>query len=236
MTTRSPKPSRAHAWLIILVVSLGASLPTVTSAHENVFLSDIVLVDLFGLGSFNQGASGNLSSQLTKKSLPAWVPPSSVGIQERSMQFSGRPAWGAGLGLTALLTRHVGINIDQSILGRSSGDADVQNADFGYLRHQTSAGLLFRLPLEKTRLAPYGIVGGGAQYGTVPTKEISVKKSSSSTVFTLTGQGFFQLGGGVEWRVLRNIGAFSDVRWMYSTVSGLPENQMQFRYGVRLAF
>jgi hypothetical protein len=223
--------------MAMLIVTLVANLSVASpAARENTFRSDLVLVDLFGLGSFNRGASGDLQNQLAQKSLPTWISRASTGIQEKSMQFSGRPSWGAGLGVTGLLTRHIGINVDQLMLGREPGDAEMQKADFGYLRYQTSAGLVLRLPLEKISLAPYGIVGGGAQYGTIPKKEISANKNSDSTMFTLTGQGFLQVGGGLEWRVLRGVGVFSDLRWMYSGVSGLPENQMQFRYGLRFAF
>jgi hypothetical protein len=233
---QKPISSRARAALTFLAITLWLTLPVSGKSTENIFLSDVVLVDLFGLGSFNRGAEGDLRNQIAKKSLPAGVTPAMVGIQEKSMQFSGRPGWGGGIGVTGLLTRNLGINVDQSALGRAAGDGDMEKADFGYLRYQTSAGLVLRLPIEKMRLAPYAIIGGGAQYGSYPKKEIVASKSSPSTVFTLAGQGFGQIGGGVEWRVIHRFGVFSDLRWMYSGVGGLPSNQLQFRYGVRMAF
>lgn len=202
----------------------------------DVFSSDVILVDLFGLGSFNRGADGDLAYKIAQKQLPPGMDPSSVGVGEQSLQFSGRPAWGGGVGITGLLSRHIGLNIDQSILGRAPASQEMKNADFGYLRHQTSAGLVLRYPINKLRVAPYGIVGGGAQYGSYPRETIYPRGSGGSTMLSLAGQGFGQLGGGVEWRVARKVGIFSDLRWMYSGVSGLPNNQMQFRYGLRIAF
>ncbi len=201
-----------------------------------IFSSDLILVDLFGLGSFNRGAGGDLPSKIVNKNLPAGVTPASIGFPENSMQFSGRPGWGIGVGITGLLTRAVGINVDQSILGRRDGDGEIDRADFGYLRHQTSAGVVMRFPIEHLRLAPYGIIGGGAQYGQYPREKIYAKKTGEPTLFALSGQGFVQLGGGVEWRVAQKFGTFADLRWMYSGVGGLPNNQMQFRYGIRVAF
>jgi opacity protein-like surface antigen len=52
----------------------------------------------------------------------------------------------------------------------------------------------------------------------------------------MAGQGFGHVGGGLEYRVTENIGVFSDLRYLFSNVSGLANNQMQWRYGLRVAF
>jgi hypothetical protein len=44
------------------------------------------------------------------------------------------------------------------------------------------------------------------------------------------------VGGGLEWRLIRNLGVFSDARYLFSGVEGLPDDQLLWRFGVRLAF
>ncbi len=92
------------------------------------------------------------------------------------------------------------------------------------------------MPIPAIRVAPYGIIGGGAQYGNQPRMMIPGRKAGSGNFFNLAGQGFGQLGGGMEFRLMNRAGVFADLRWLYSRVDGLPSNQMQFRYGIRMSF
>jgi hypothetical protein len=208
----------------------GKAMPPLT------FESDRVLVDLYGLGSFNRGAAGDFTGKVARSRVPVGFTPPPGLLPQSGLQFSGRPGWGGGLGVTVLPWRHVGIAVDQSALGRLPGSDDPASADFGYLRHQTSAALVLRLPISSVGLAPYAVAGGGAQYGNSPRIEVPGRPPKSGNTFSLAGQGFFQVGGGLEVRLWPRLGIFSDLRWFHSGVGGLPRDQMQLRYGLRTAF
>jgi hypothetical protein len=125
------------------------------------------------------------------------------------------------------------VGLEQSTFGRNQGSRVATDADYYYLRWQTSGYFLVRYPLEKLKLSPYAFVGGGAQYGIHPTVEPGTPVGSP---YKMRGLGFGQLGGGLEYRIAQGFGIFSDLRWLFSGVDGLPNNQMQWRYGIRLAF
>ena len=78
--------------------------------------------------------------------------------------------------------------------------------------HLGGYGIL-RYPIESLRLAPYALVGGGAGLGG-------------------TSFGYFNVGGGLEFRITPNIGTFVDSRWYV----GNPANGSDIRAGVRLSF
>jgi hypothetical protein len=78
--------------------------------------------------------------------------------------------------------------------------------------HLGGYGIL-RYPIESLRLAPYALVGGGAGLGG-------------------TSFGYFNVGGGLEFRITPNIGTFVDSRWYL----GNPTNGSDIRAGVRLSF
>jgi len=48
--------------------------------------------------------------------------------------------------VTVLPWRNVGIAVEQSAIGRLPDSDDPASAEFGYLRHQTSAALVLRPP------------------------------------------------------------------------------------------
>lgn len=78
--------------------------------------------------------------------------------------------------------------------------------------HLGGYGIL-RYPIEALRLAPYVLVGGGAGLGNF-------------------SYGYFNVGGGLEFRITPNIGTFVDSRWYV----GNPANGSDIRAGVRLSF
>jgi len=218
--------------------------------------------DVFGLGTFYKGASGNQNSYVQNSTIdainanfPGAGIPGVGSFNDR--QFSGRPGWGGGLGINYIFARYFGIGIEQSVFGRNSGNANpgLLNGDpnydvgnYGYTRWQTTANLILRYPICQWNMAPYLLVGGGAMYGNVPNINYgqAINNDAAANGFPLNpgvqnryrmaGQGFGHVGGGLEYRVTKNIGLFSDLRYLFSNVSGLPNNQMQWRYGVRLAF
>ena len=118
---------------------------------------------------------------------------------------TGRPGWGGGLGVNYFFTKFIGIGVEQDLLGRGS-----------QTEWATIGNLFLRYPICSLNLAPYGLVGGGAAYGTGK------------------GHGFGHVGGGLEYRVTDNIGLFSDARYVYSSVD--PKNALLGRAGLRFAF
>ena len=150
--------------------------------------------------------------------------------------ISGRPAWGGGLGLNYFFTRFIGIGIEQDLYGRNSNGNGAQLTDFGYTRWATIGNLFLRYPICSWNLAPYLILGGGANYGNVGGGYVNYPNGSANR---LAGQGFGHVGGGLEYRVTETIGLFSDARYLYSGVDGLHghgDSQLMWRYGLRFAF
>jgi hypothetical protein len=191
-------------------------------------------IDLFGLGQFYKGANDTYN-----------------GTEVRS--FSGRPAWGGGVGINYFFMKYVGIGIEQDLYGRAMGGTrttgtgktpradgdtvtipgarDTNAGDYGYTRWATIGNLFLRYPICQWNLAPYMMIGGGANYGNVPNLTIP-----GGSRYRMAGQGFGHVGGGLEYRVTQNIGLFSDARYMFSNVEGLADNQLMWRYGLRFAF
>ena len=196
------------------VAATSAFAGTVTASKEVapveapcLFRDNELQLDAFGLGDFYRGA----------------------------FDMSGRPAWGGGLGLNYFLSRFVGIGIEQDLYGRNSkGNSGPRPSnDFGYTRWATIGNLFLRYPICSWNLAPYLMIGGGANYGNTPQLDIG----NGQKVGTYTsGQGFGHVGGGLEYRVTETVGLFSDARYLYSGVSGLNNNQLMWRYGLRFAF
>ena len=110
---------------------------------------------------------------------------------------------GAGLGLNYFFTRNLGIGAD--VYSENTTGDFVDSA---------SASLIFRLPLGQSGFAPYAFGGGGHRF-------------DPSDVW------FAQLGAGIEFRLLRQLGVFLDARWV------LPEENDNYgvaRLGMRFAF
>ena len=174
------------------------------------FRDNELQIDAFGLGNFyNAGGSSTFNGQNLDSGL------------------GGRPAWGGGLGINYFFARYFGIGLEQDLYGRNSGSSE---GDSGYTRWATIGNLFLRYPICSWNLAPYIMVGGGANYGNVPTRETPVG------TYRPAGQGFGHVGGGLEYRITENIGLFTDARYLFSGVAALPDNQLMWRYGLRFAF
>ncbi len=194
------------------VAATSAFAGTMTASKKEVvpveppclFRDQELQIDAFGLGDFYQG----------------------------NFDMSGRPAWGGGLGVNYFFSRYLGVGIEQDLYGRNSQGRGQAN-DFGYTRWATIGNFFVRYPICSWNLAPYLMVGGGANYGNVGGGYAGAPGSRPNK---LAGQGFGHVGGGLEYRVTENIGLFSDARYLFSGVSGLPNNQLMWRYGLRFAF
>jgi hypothetical protein len=190
-----------------------ASKEVVEVAPPCLFRDQEFQFDVFGLGYFNQGGND----------FTYYGFPNTPGI-------SGRPAWGGGLGINYFFSRYIGIGLEQDLYGRQSGSSPV---DAGYTRWATIGNLFIRYPICSWNLAPYLMIGGGANYGNTPQLDIG----NGQKVGTYTsGQGFGHVGGGLEYRFSETIGVFSDARYIYSGVAGLANNNLMWRYGLRFAF
>ena len=93
---------------------------------------------------------------------------------------------GAGIGLNYFFHRYVGIGTEAYT--ESTGDSFIDNVN---------ANLLLRYPIGESGLAPYALGGMGRQFD----PEI---------------QWTWALGGGLEFRFARHIGAFLDGRFVWA--------------------
>jgi hypothetical protein len=191
--------------------------------ERGAFLDQEWQLDIFGAGNFYRGTGGNFASAVSRS-----MGGSDLGEQR---QLSGRPGWGGGIGVNYFWSRYFGVGVEQGFLARGRGDTTPQEADYYYQRWQTSGYGILRYPIERWSLAPYMLAGGGGQYGNKP--EVQIPHGGS---YKMRGLGFGQIGGGMEYRLASRIGLYSDLRWLFSEIDGLPNNQMQWRYGIRVTF
>ena len=109
----------------------------------------------------------------------------------------------AGGGVNYFITRNFGIGADGYSENTSGNFVD-----------SASVSLILRLPVGKSRFAPYVFGGGGYQ-------------------FDLAKTWFAQVGAGMEYRFTPHVGVFADARWV------LPDNTQSsgmVRLGMRFAF
>ncbi len=115
--------------------------------------------------------------------------------------------WGGGAGLNYFLTRSLGIGTD---FNASEHPGSHWGVDYWV------GNIYLRLPLGDTGLAPY-IYGGGGR--------------GMSPVW----QWVYGGGPGLEMRFTRNVGIFSDARFLWSH-QATSLNTLTIRAGIRLAF
>lgn len=174
---------------------------TILTDHDSRLFGDREWqIDVFGLGAFYESAEGNFAGSLT-------------GTGGSSRQFSGRPGWGVGLGASYFFQRFVGLGLEQDVFGRTAGV--FRRGDFGYVRWATIGNFFLRYPIDAWHIAPYAMLGGGAMYGDTPDIPIRAGFGRSAR-YRLSGQGFGHVGGGIDCRIARSVGVFSDLRYLFS--------------------
>lgn len=110
---------------------------------------------------------------------------------------------GGGFGLNFFFAKYFGIGYEAAWYSNN-----------GTAEHMPLAGNFFlRYPICSLNLAPYALVGGGAAW-------------DGTTI------GYGNVGGGVEYRITKNIGLFVDGRYFY----GGSGNVGNLRSGLRFAF
>jgi outer membrane protein W len=107
-----------------------------------------------------------------------------------------------GAGVTYFFTRNLGVG----------AFTFWENYD-GTFFDNISAEAYFRWPLDRLRLAPYGLAGIGYSFE--------------------TEEHFGEVGVGAEFRLNERWGAFGDVRWQ---INGDTDNGVGVRFGVRFVF
>jgi len=221
--------------LLALIMLCGIYPASAGTGHES-FFEKTILVDVFGLGTFHGTSYGNFASLVRENSYPPGhrLPPELNA--QNSPQLSGRPGWGGGIAVTAMASRHLGISADHALFARSEGSRLMTAADYAYARMQTSLAAIVKFPIATLHSSPYVLAGAGAQYGNWPDISIPGGPSRRPLRYTLAGQGFVQLGAGWELWLSGKWGVFCDARWLRSAVQGLPKNQAQLRYGLRMSF
>ena len=113
---------------------------------------------------------------------------------------------GGGFGLNYFFCKYVGVGYEFQAY---------DNQKFGSIL-PLSGNLFLRYPICSINLAPYIIVGGGGTWSTADGK----------------GTGFGNVGAGLEYRLTKNIGIFSDGRYFYGGVGNVAD----LRAGLRFAF
>ncbi|MEI8386487.1 MAG: hypothetical protein WCG76_02705 [Verrucomicrobiota bacterium] len=112
---------------------------------------------------------------------------------------------GGGLGLNFFFAKYFGIGWEGSLYS-NQGTASWM---------PVNGNFFVRFPICAINLAPYVMVGGGADF----------QRNRASI-------GYGNVGAGVEYRITNNIGLFTDGRYMY----GGSGNVANIRGGLRFAF
>ena len=127
-----------------------------------------------------------------------------------------REGLGGNLGINYFFSKYFGVGIDNSVGSErnqgQTGFSGLQAFD------SVQADLIARYPICAWNLAPYAMLGGGAAWGGTGS------------------QGDGNVGGGLEYRVTRNVGMFVDCRWLYGNNSSKSLSQAMPRVGLRFAF
>lgn len=110
---------------------------------------------------------------------------------------------GGGFGVNVFFARYFGIGYEAAWYSNN-----------GTAEHMPLGGnFIVRYPICSLNLAPYAMVGGGAAWDG-------------------TTLGYGNVGGGLEYRLTKNVGLFADGRYFY----GGPGNVANLRSGIRIAF
>ena len=119
----------------------------------------------------------------------------------------GNPGWGGGTAINYFFLKYFGLGVEQSLAARNDA------TEWG-----TFGNAFLRYPICSWNLAPYVTAGIGKLYG------------SGDSV------GVGTVGGGLEYRMTKNIALFSDARWLYSPQSESHNGAVLTRLGLRCAF
>ena len=143
----------------------------------------------------------------------------------------GDHAFGGGLAVNRFFTTNLGVGIEgQALRTQRDGNDTVGSADLN---------LFYRMPLGQSGWAPYVYLGGGAIFNAAGQLDNN-HNTVNGVIHTITNDNgndtLFEghAGLGVEYRITRHFGIFTDGRW--TVVDGPKNNFPSVRTGVRFAF
>lgn len=116
-----------------------------------------------------------------------------------------RDGFGGGLGVNHFWTENWGAGLE-GYWWEARGD--------NHWLNNAGANLIYRIPFEELRLAPYAFIGPGGHFN---------GESEASG----------HVGGGLEWRFMDGVGAFADARYHFTTG---PDDFALFRTGIKFVF
>ena len=133
--------------------------------------------------------------------------------------------FGGGLGINYFFTRNLGVGVDGlALYGRENPERDDRGHSLASAKHTTIYGttgsIIYRLPIESLKLAPY-IYAGGGYY-------------SQSKDWAAAHAGL-----GVEYRIVpQKIGLFADTRYTYfgDRFSNGDQGEIMTKVGIRFVF
>lgn len=156
----------------------------------------------------------------------------------------GDHGFGGGIAVNRFFTRNIGIGLEGQALKTQREDDVVGSA---------AINLFFRFPLGESGWAPYVYVGGGALFNAENNStdenadfDDEFDQEADDVIDDLvdnddndngnSDDSVFEghAGAGVEYRITRNFGVFTDGRW--TVVDGGKNNFPSVRTGVRFAF
>ena len=130
-------------------------------------------------------------------------------------------AWGGGMDANYMFTRYLGLGVEG--YGLAADDAV----------GQASGNLIFRYPIPRTHLAPYGYAGGGVIFNGSDVDDL-VDRHFHRFDHHNDAEAMGQFGAGIELRLTPNIGFINDFSW--NIVNGDRNDFGLVRSGLRFAF
>ncbi len=135
----------------------------------------------------------------------------------------GDHAFGGGLAINYFFTKNIGLGIEGQAMKNQRGRGDD-------ITGSAALNLFYRIPIGVSAWAPYVYIGGGSIFNANSRSAKSIVNNEDGTEALIEGHAGF----GVEYRVTRNFGFFTDGRW--TVVDEAKNNFPSVRSGVRFAF
>jgi hypothetical protein len=154
-------------------------------------MKNTILTLAVSLGLAVASFGGNTSTVFSAPSRVAddlFGPEWQVGLAGTYQEENGAD-YGAGFGVTRFISENLGFGLEGSYIGEK-----------GAWDYSAAANVLYRYPIENLRLAPYALAGVGAMFDDIDSGDL-----------------FYQVGGGVEYRVTDRIGLFTQIVYQFVT-------------------
>ena len=120
----------------------------------------------------------------------------------------GDHAFGGGLAVNRFFTTNFGVGIEGQALRSQNNGKDVIGS--------TALNLFYRMPIGDSGVAPYVYAGGGVLFNTENgSVDDIIDDATDDDIDGSDDDALLEthVGAGVEYRITRNFGLFSDGRW-----------------------